>query len=99
LIRLARPLRYAVAELQLRKWSHFTEDEAMLVLSRKLGEKLRIGDDITITLVSLTNGRAKLTIEAPRSRRILRGELLKRETAVIDRSEQPGTQRNGAAAA
>jgi carbon storage regulator len=71
----------------------------MLVLTRKLGEKLRIGDDIIITLVDVTSGRAKLTIEAPRSRRILRGELLLRDAAPLDRSEQPGNDRKDRTAA
>jgi carbon storage regulator len=71
----------------------------MLVLTRKLGEKLRIGDDVTITLVSVTGNRAKLTIEAPRSRRILRGELSPRDTAPIDRSQQPGRDQKGSQAA
>ncbi len=71
----------------------------MLVLTRKIGEKLQIGGDITVTLVDLKNGRAKLTIEAPRERRILRGELLPRDAAPIDRSLQPGKRPNGRAAA
>jgi carbon storage regulator CsrA len=75
------------------------EDEAMLVLTRKIGEKLRIDGDITVTLVGLKNGRAKLAIEAPRERRILRGELQLRDNYPIDRNEPPGKQHEGLAAA
>ena len=47
----------------------------MLVLTRKLGEKILIGDDITITVVDIGKSRVKLGIEAPAGHRILREEL------------------------
>ena len=37
----------------------------MLVLSRKPGEQLRIGDNITITVVEVRGNRVKIGIEAP----------------------------------
>jgi len=46
----------------------------MLVLTRKVGEKILIGDDITITVVDLGKSRLKLGIEAPAGHRILRSE-------------------------
>jgi carbon storage regulator len=51
------------------------EDFRMLVLTRKLGEKILIGDDIVITVVDLGDSRMKLGIEAPAKYRILRSEL------------------------
>lgn len=48
----------------------------MLVLSRKLGEKIHIGDDIVITVVDIDRGKIRLGIEAPRSTPIYRQELL-----------------------
>ena len=48
----------------------------MLVLTRKVGEKILIGDDITITVVDLGKSRLKLGIEAPAGHRILRSELI-----------------------
>jgi carbon storage regulator len=48
----------------------------MLVLTRKLGEKILIGDDITITVVGLGTSRVKLGIEAPAGHHILRSELV-----------------------
>jgi carbon storage regulator len=53
----------------------------MLVLSRKLGEKVQIGDEITLTVVSISGNRVQLGIDAPDTVRILRGELLNRLTA------------------
>ena len=47
----------------------------MLVLSRKLGEKIYINDNICITVVDIDRGKIRLGIEAPRDVRILRGEL------------------------
>lgn len=51
------------------------EDRPVLVLSRKVGEKVVIGDNITITVQRVAGGRVSLAIEAPRDVRILRGEL------------------------
>ncbi len=48
----------------------------MLVLTRKLGEKILIGEDITITVVEIGKSRLKLGIEAPAGHRILRSELV-----------------------
>ena len=47
----------------------------MLVLSRKIGEKIHIGDDITIEVRRVAGNRVTLAVEAPREVRILRGEL------------------------
>jgi carbon storage regulator len=48
----------------------------MLVLSRKLGEKIFIGDNICITVVDIDRGKIRLGIEAPREVAIYRQELL-----------------------
>lgn len=48
----------------------------MLVLTRKLGEKIRIGDGITLTVVEVDRGKVRIGIEAPKDVRIMREELL-----------------------
>jgi carbon storage regulator len=48
----------------------------MLVLSRKLGEKIYINDNICITVVDIDRGKIRLGIEAPRDVPIFRQELL-----------------------
>ena len=48
----------------------------MLVLSRKLGEKIYINDNICITIVDIDRGKIRLGIEAPRDIPIFRKELL-----------------------
>jgi len=52
------------------------EGRTMLVLSRKLGEKIFIGDNICITVVDIDRGKIRLGIEAPRDIAIYRQELL-----------------------
>ena len=48
----------------------------MLVLTRKLMEKLYIGDDICVTVVRLEGGQVRLGIEAPREVAVVRAELV-----------------------
>ena len=48
----------------------------MLVLSRKLGEKICIGNNICITVVDIDRGKIRLGIDAPRDVPIFRQELL-----------------------
>lgn len=48
----------------------------MLVLSRKLGEKIYIGENICITVVDIDRGKIRLGIDAPRDVPIFRQELL-----------------------
>lgn len=47
----------------------------MLVLSRKIGERIHIGDNITIEIRRVAGNRVTLALDAPRTVRILRGEL------------------------
>ncbi len=48
----------------------------MLVLTRKLMEKLYIGNDVCVTVVRLEGGQVRLGIEAPREVSVVRAELL-----------------------
>lgn len=47
----------------------------MLVLSRKVGERLNIGDDIVLVISKIAGNRVTLAIEAPADVRVVRGEL------------------------
>jgi carbon storage regulator len=49
----------------------------MLILSRRPGESLTIGDDIVITVVSVNGNQVRLGINAPREVRVLRDEIYK----------------------
>lgn len=47
----------------------------MLVLTRKLQEKICIGNDITVTILRVKGQQVRIGIEAPRDIRVIRGEL------------------------
>ncbi|MBD3410999.1 MAG: carbon storage regulator CsrA [Ignavibacteriales bacterium] len=47
----------------------------MLVLARKQDEKIRLGSDIVISVVSIGDNQVKIGIDAPREVKILREEL------------------------
>jgi carbon storage regulator len=50
----------------------------MLVISRKINEKIKIGDNIEIVIVSIDKNQVKIGIEAPKNLTILRSELLEK---------------------
>lgn len=49
----------------------------MLVLSRKVGQKITIGDNITLTIVKISGNRVQLGIDAPLEISIRREEVQK----------------------
>jgi carbon storage regulator len=52
------------------------EGTQMLVLTRKMGEVISIGDSIKIKIVEIKGNQVRLGIEAPAELRILREEIL-----------------------
>ena len=50
----------------------------MLLLTRKLGENIRIGDDVKITIVEVKGNHVKLGIDAPPSVKVHREEIYAR---------------------
>lgn len=49
----------------------------MLVLSRKAGERINIGNEITVEVRRVSGNRVTIALHAPKEVRILRGELKK----------------------
>ncbi|MEP3481295.1 MAG: carbon storage regulator CsrA [Fuerstiella sp.] len=47
----------------------------MLVLSRKVGESIQIGDNIFVSVVEVKGGRVRLSFDAPKDIKIIREEL------------------------
>lgn len=57
----------------------------MLVLSRKVGERIWIGEEISVTVVRITGGGVRIGIEAPPELAVVREELkAKIEQSIIE---------------
>ncbi|MDO4575893.1 MAG: carbon storage regulator [Planctomycetia bacterium] len=48
----------------------------MLVLSRKVGERILIGENIAITVVRISQGTVRIGVEAPRDTSVIREEVV-----------------------
>ncbi len=75
----------------------------MLVLSRKEGERIVIGDNITWVVSKVSGNRVTIGIEAPRDVKVVRGELKEEEVlatvgATRKLESHPTTLRDFAAA-
>lgn len=57
----------------------------MLVLSRRIGETLQIGDDILVTIQNINGNQVKVSISAPRHIPIHREEVARR----ISQEQEP----------
>lgn len=64
----------------------------MLVISRKVSESIRIGDNIEIILSEINGDRAKICINAPKEIPIVRGELLETKDLNREASVPPRRQ-------
>ena len=56
----------------------------MLVLSRRPGETLRIGEDVTLKILGINGQQVRIGFDAPKSVRIDRGEVRNRINAEKD---------------
>jgi len=50
----------------------------MLILTRKLGERITIGDDISVTVLEIKGSQVRLGIEAPKGIGVYRQEIYER---------------------
>lgn len=76
----------------------------MLILSRKVDEKIKIGEDITITIIDIHGDQVKIGVEAPKSVKVFRQEVfdaIKQENkaAVAAVAEKPGENNQDAISA
>ena len=67
----------------------------MLVLSRKAGERIWIGDEISVTVVRITGGGVRIGIEAPHEMPVVREELREKmeQAEVEDFQKGPSTMK------
>jgi carbon storage regulator len=67
----------------------------MLILSRKLNEKIKIGTDITVTIIELRGDQVKIGVEAPKEVKVFRQEVFNaiqlENKAAADSSENLGS--------
>ena len=62
----------------------------MLILTRKVGEVIMIGDDIVVKVLGVRSGQVKIGVEAPRALPVHRQEIFERiqsESAAGDGSQ------------
>lgn len=64
----------------------------MLVLTRKLGENIRIGDSVKITVLEVRSGQVKLGIEAPPEVKVHREEIYARIQEENRRAKGTGSE-------
>jgi carbon storage regulator len=50
----------------------------MLILSRKMGESIHLGDSVTVTVLGVARGQVKIGIDAPREISVHRDEVYRR---------------------
>lgn len=64
----------------------------VLVVSRKVGERILIGDQISVTVIKVGSGGVRIGIQAPKEMAVVREELAKQvreaEQQIIDLAQQ-----------
>ena len=65
----------------------------MLILSRKIDEKIKIGSDITLTIIEVKGDQVKIGVEAPKNVKVFRQEVFEaiqkeNKAAALDVSEE-----------
>ena len=50
----------------------------MLILSRKMGQSIHVGDSVTVTVLGVARGQVKIGIDAPRELAVHREEIYRR---------------------
>lgn len=60
----------------------------MLLLSRRIGERVFIGEDISVTIIGMNRNNIRIGIDAPDDITILREEVYNREKAQIEENQK-----------
>ena len=66
----------------------------MLILTRRVGESLMIGDDVTITVLAVKGNQIRIGVNAPRDVAVHRQEIVERDAASV--TLKSGAQNLGA---
>ncbi len=61
----------------------------MLILTRRVGESLMIGDDVTITVLGVKGNQVRIGVDAPKEVAVHREEILNRIEAATGSEAEP----------
>jgi len=67
----------------------------MLILTRRVGESLVIGDDVTITVLGVKGNQVRIGVNAPREVAVHREEILNRMQEGGQSGQEPGGDKAG----
>ena len=62
-------------KIQYHQGSQSEGGEIMLILSRKVDEKIKIGNDISIQIIGIAGDQVKIGVDAPKSVKVFRQEV------------------------
>jgi carbon storage regulator len=65
----------------------------MLILSRQVGERIYIGDNIVISVEDIDRGKIRIGIEAPKEVKVFREELLRKDQTNGDSNREANGER------
>jgi carbon storage regulator CsrA len=66
---------------------NIAKELAMLILTRRVGETVVIGDEITVTVLGIKGNQVRIGVNAPRSVTVHREEIFERIR--LERSDDP----------
>jgi carbon storage regulator len=67
----------------------------MLILTRRVGETVMIGDDVTVTVLGVKGNQVRVGVNAPRDVAVHREEIFERIKREVEDGVAPRAQKNG----